>query len=133
MNSWRPDALGARRSIVGDCPWHRYCAVCWTSFRVIRNKDPYITPAVLAGGNTNGLALDLYLAYPKYSDVDARQTDATGRFRRSIALAKVTYTQLILSTRRFAAIQNRPGQDRIKTPPLVTWFDEEQWRNIPNH
>ena len=95
-------------------------------------SNPYIDPAVLAGGTTNGLALDLYLAYPKYSDRDAQQTDATKSIQAiHRALMKITYAQLILLVRRFAAIQNRSGQDRTKTPPLVCWFDEEQWRKIP--
>ncbi|MDB5385976.1 MAG: hypothetical protein JWM11_1622, partial [Planctomycetaceae bacterium] len=95
-------------------------------------SNPYIDPAVLAGGTTNGLALDLYLAYPKYSAGDAQQTDATKSIQAiHRALKKITYAQLILLVRRFAAIQNRPGLDRSKTTPLVSWFDEEQWRKIP--
>jgi hypothetical protein len=75
-------------------------------------------------------ALALYAAYPQPANSDTDTTDAT-RDMQAIhrALAKMTFAQLMPVVKRFAMQQNRPGADPRLPPSLVTWFDEERWRD----
>lgn len=79
---------------------------------------------------TKAQALALYAAYPRSANSDNDTTDAT-RDMQAIhrALAKSTFAQLMPIVKRFATAQNRPGEIPKLTPQLVTWFDEERWRD----
>jgi hypothetical protein len=79
---------------------------------------------------TRAQALALYAAYPQPANSDNDTTDATCDMQAiHRALAKSTFAQLIPIVKRFAILQHRPGEDPNLTPPLVTWFDEERWRD----
>lgn len=80
---------------------------------------------------TKAQALALYAAYPQPENADTATSDATREMQAlHRALAKTTFAELMPILIRFAALQTRPGADPKLTPPLVTWFDEERWRNV---
>jgi hypothetical protein len=80
---------------------------------------------------TRAQALSLYATYPQSVNADIDSMDAT-REMQAIhrALAKITYAQLMPVVKRFATLQNQPGNDPKLIPPLIRWFDGECWHDV---